>query len=219
MASLKRMPDPCNKEALSWQVVTEGVRYVFQNRIILGVISLDLFAVLFGGVVAILPIFANDILKVGPKGLGILRAALPLGAWVMSLALTRLPKFRQAGKALFVSVAVFGLATLAFGLSKNYYLSLLLLFIAGAADMVSVLIRFVLVQTGPPPEMRGRVSAVSLVFIGASNELGEFESGITAGVFGTIPSVIIGGLGTLAVVGLWMRWFPEVRKIGMLEKN
>lgn len=217
--NLPRIPSARKKSALSWDVLVAGLRYIFSHRVLFGIISLDLFAVLFGGAVALLPIFANDILKVGPQGLGWLRAAPSFGAAATAFALTRLPPLKRAGPALFACVAIFGVATIAFGLSESYPLSIAVLVIAGAADMVSVVIRGVLVQMKTPPEMRGRVSAVNMVFIGASNELGEFESGITAGLFGTVPAVIIGGFGTLAVVALWMKWFPELRKIGKLAKT
>jgi MFS family permease len=215
---LPQVAPKAKKPSVSWKTLMAGVGYIFSHRLLLGIISLDLFAVLFGGAVGLLPIFANDILKVGPQGLGWLRAAPSFGAVATAFAMTRLPPLKRAGPTLFACVALFGAATIVFGLSKNYPLSLAMLVIAGAADMISVIIRGVLVQTKTPPEMRGRVSAVNMVFIGASNELGEFESGVTAGLFGTVPAVVIGGIGTLAVVGVWMRRFPEVRKIGRLEK-
>lgn len=197
--------------ATSWDTVLAGLRFVFQKKIIFGAISLDLFAVLLGGAVALLPIYANEILKVGPSGLGMLRAAPGLGATLMAIILTRLPPLQKAGKTMLACVAIFGVFTIFFGISKNYHWSLLCLFILGAADMVSVVVRGVLVQTQTPDHMRGRVNAVNLIFIGASNELGEFESGITASWFGVVPSVIIGGLGTLAVVALWTWRFPDLR--------
>lgn len=196
---------------VTWKQVIAGLRYVFQHRIILGAISLDLFAVLFGGAVALMPIYANDILKVGPTGLGILRAAPFAGSVLMALVLTRLPPIRRSGRALLVAVVVFGLGTILFGVSKNFYFSVACLVTMGAADMISVVIRHVLVQVQTPPSMRGRVSAVNLIFIGASNELGEFESGVTASWWGTVPATIIGGLGTLAVASLYAWRFPELR--------
>ncbi len=205
------------KSELSLQTLLAGIRYVFHKKLILGVISLDLFAVLFGGAVALMPVYANDILKVGPSGLGILRAAPALGGALMALALSRLPPFKNVGTTLLSCIALFGAATIAFGISESFIFSLICLFVLGAADMVSVVIRGVLVQLKTPPEMRGRVSAVNLVFIGASNELGEFESGVTARWFGTIPAVILGGLGTLAVVALWSWKFPEIRECKKLE--
>ncbi len=196
---------------LSWQTLLAGLNYVFRTKVVLGTISLDLFAVLFGGAVALMPIYANDILRVGPSGLGILRAAPAAGAALMALFFAHRPPIQRAGSAMLGCVAMFGLATILFGISHNFYFSLACLVILGASDMVSVVIRGVLVQMQTPPEMRGRVSAVNLVFIGASNELGEFESGLTAAWFGTIPAVVLGGLGTLAVVALWAWRFPEVR--------
>ncbi|HSA58074.1 MAG TPA: MFS transporter [bacterium] len=196
---------------VTWSQAVAGLRYVFQHRIILGAISLDLFAVLFGGAVALMPVFANDILKVGPTGLGLLRAAPFAGSVLTAIALTRLPPIRRGGRALFGAVAVFGIATILFGISQNFYFSILCLAVLGAADMVSVVIRHVLVQVQTPPSMRGRVSAVNLIFIGASNELGEFESGVTASWWGTVPATVIGGLGTLAVVAFYAWRFPEIR--------
>ena len=184
----------------------------------MGIISLDLFAVLLGGAVALLPVFANDILHVGPSGFGILRAAPAIGAAVMAIALAHLPPIRRAGPVLLMSIAVFGAATILFGLSRHFVLSVMCLCILGAADMISVVIRGVLVQLKTPPAMRGRVSAVNLIFIGASNELGEFESGLTAHWFGVVPAVLIGGVGTLAIVALWARRFPEIRHYGELDE-
>lgn len=195
----------------------DGLRYVFRTKTLLGVLSLDLFAVLFGGAVALLPVFANDILKVGPAGLGLLRAAPAAGGAVMALLLNRLPAMKNAGMALLSYVALFGLGTIAFGLSKNFWLSLALLFALGAFDMVSMVIRGVMVQLQTPPEMRGRVSAVNLIFIGASNELGEFESGFTAALFGIVPATVLGGIGTLVVVALWGVLFPEIRRMKTLR--
>ncbi len=200
----------------SWKTVLAGLRYVFEKKIILGAISLDLFAVLLGGAVALLPIYANVILKVGPSGLGMLRAAPGLGATLVAILLTRLAPLQKAGKTMLLCVAIFGLFTILFGISKNFVFSLICLLILGGADMVSVVVRGVLVQTQTPDAMRGRVSAVNLIFIGASNELGEFESGLTAAWFGVIPAVVIGGLGTLAVVGLWAWRFPELRNFKKL---
>ncbi|MBL7685850.1 MAG: MFS transporter [Deltaproteobacteria bacterium] len=202
---------------LSLEVLFSGLRFIFQKRLILSAISLDLFAVLLGGAVALLPIFANDILKVGPSGLGYLRAAPALGAAATALWVTSRSAMKNSGITLLSCVALFGLCTIAFALSKNFYLSLFILFILGAADMVSVVIRGVLVQTQTPPEMLGKVSAVNLVFIGASNELGEFESGVMAAWLGVIPSVIVGGVGTLCIVGIWTVLFPELRKLKRLH--
>lgn len=196
--------------------VVEGIRFVRHRPVVLGAISLDLFAVLLGGAVALLPVFARDILHVSSLWLGFLRSAPAVGAGLVSLALARWPIHRHTGHRMFAAVAIFGIATIVFGLSRNYYLSLAALFVTGAADMISVFIRTSLIQHATPDEMRGRVSAVNMLFIGASNELGEFESGITAAWFGSIPAVILGGLGTLAVVGAWMKFFPKLRTVDRL---
>lgn len=211
--------DHIEKTNLSWQSVLAGLHYVFKTRLILGTISLDLFAVLLGGAVALMPVFANDILHVGPTGLGALRTAPAVGAAAMSVLLAYRPPLRQAGPTMLACVAVFGLATILFGLSRNFWFSIGCLVVLGAADMVSVVIRHVLVQVKTPPSMRGRVSAVNMIFIGASNELGEFESGLTASWFGTVPAVVIGGLGTLAVVGLYAWRFPEIRAYDRLNAD
>ncbi|MBF0491716.1 MAG: MFS transporter [Deltaproteobacteria bacterium] len=207
------------KEKLSWSTVFAGLHFIWQKKILLGILSLDLFAVLLGGAVALIPIFANDILKIGPQGLGFLRAAPALGAASMSLFLAFREPIQKAGKSLFVAVGLFGFFTILFALSTHFYLSLFCLFSLGASDMISVVIRGVLVQTETPAQMRGRVSAVNLIFINASNELGEFESGATAAWFGVIPSVLLGGIGTLAVVALWSKFFPEMKNYGALQKN
>lgn len=187
-----------------------GVRFVWQRPVVLGAISLDLFAVLFGGATALLPIFAKDILQTGPLGLGLLRSAPAVGALTMSIVLTRWPVRRRTGPKLLGAVAVYGLATLAFGLSTHVLPALLALAVTGAADMVSVVIRQTLVQLETPDAMRGRVSAVNSVFIGASNQLGEFESGATAALLGPVGSVLLGGAGTLLVAALWVRLFPAL---------
>ena len=193
--------------------VVEGIRYVRSRPVVLGAISLDLFAVLLGGATALLPIYARDILHVGPVGLGFLRSAPAVGAFLVAFYLTHWPLRHHVGAKMFAAVAVFGIATIVFGLSVWFPLSLLALVVLGASDMVSVNIRGSLIQLSTPDSMRGRVSAVSMLFIGASNELGEFESGTTAALFGTVPAVILGGLGTLAVVGLWMKLFPPLRRV------
>ena len=185
-----------------------GVRFVWRHPIVLGAMTLDLFAVLLGGATALLPIYAKDILQCGPTGLGFLRAAPAVGALLMSMALLRWPLERRAGRQLLGSVAVYGVATLVFGLSTEITLSWLALAISGAADNVSVVIRQTLVQLETPDEMRGRVSAVNSIFIGASNQLGEFESGATAAVLGPVGSVVLGGIGTIALALTWGRWFP-----------
>ena len=203
--------------ASRYERVAEGVRFVRNRPVILGAISLDLFAVLLGGATALLPIFARDILHVGPWGLGLLRSAPAVGACLCALTLTRWPLRRHIGNTMFAVVAAFGLATIAFGLSTNFALSLFCLFVLGATDMVSVNIRGSLVQLSTPDAMRGRVSAVSAMFIGASNELGEFESGVMAALFGTIPAVVLGGIGTLLVVGGWMKLFPSLRRVDSFD--
>ena len=194
-----------------------GVLYVWSRKDILGAVSLDLFAVLLGGATALLPIFASDILRVGPLGLGLLRSAPAVGAAVMALWLAHRPLERAAGVKLFVAVGVFGLAIMAFGLSTHLYLSLAALVVLGAADMISIIVRQTLVQIRTPDAMRGRVSAVNMVFIGASNELGELESGLMAAWLGAVPAVVVGGLGTLAVAVLWAVRFPELRRVDRLD--
>jgi MFS family permease len=194
-----------------------GFAFVYSRRLLLGVLSLDLFAVLFGGVVALLPIYARDILLTGPWGLGLLRAAPALGAVTMSLLLARFPLSGNVGSRLFTAVIAFGVATIVFGVSTWLPLSLAALFVLGAADVVSVVIRFSLVQLQTPDEMRGRVSAVNALFIGTSNQLGEFESGAAAALLGVVPSVVLGGSATIAVALIWMWLFPELRKVRRLD--
>jgi hypothetical protein len=197
--------------------VTAGIAYMRRTPIVLGAISLDLFAVLLGGAVALLPIFARDILHVGPEGLGVMRSAPAVGAIVVNLLIIWRPLRKRTGHIMFACVALFGVATIIFGMSENFWLTLGALTIMGAADMVSVNIRSTLIPLATPQQMLGRVTAVEMLFIGASNELGEFESGITAAWFGTVPAVIIGGLGTLGVVGIWMWLFPDLRKVDKLS--
>jgi MFS family permease len=213
-------PPPQQREATdaSWETLVAGIRFVFDRPVVLGAISLDLFAVLLGGAVALLPIYAKDILHVGPQGLGFLRASFAVGAVTMGFLVTHLPPMRQAGKTMLWSVAGFGVFTIIFGISSNFWLSLVCLFLLGAFDMVSVVVRHTMVQLATPDEMRGRVSAVNMIFIGASNELGEFESGLTAAWWGAIPAVVIGGIGTLAVTALWAWWFPALRKFKRLDQ-
>ena len=197
----------------SWHVLLEGLRFVWKKKVILGAVSLDLFAVLFGGAVALLPAYASDILHVGPDGFGWLRAAPGIGAAIVAISLAGRPITRHVGVKMFAGVAVFGLATVVFGLSHQFFVSLAALVVIGASDMVSVYIRHMLVQLETPDGIRGRVSAVNAVFIGASNELGEFESGVTAAWWGLKPAVVVGGIASVAIAGLWMRWFPELRRI------
>jgi MFS family permease len=193
--------------------ILSGVRFVRGHPVVLGSISLDLFAVLFGGATALLPVYASDLLHAGPTGLGLLRAAPAVGAAVAAGAVSFRPIRRRVGHTMFVSVAIFGVATLVFAVSSSFVLSMIALAILGGADMLSVYIRHLLVQLETPDAIRGRVSAVNSVFIGASNELGEFESGLTAAWFGTVPAVIIGGVGTLVVAGIWAALFPRLRRL------
>jgi MFS family permease len=204
---------PERTEATRYDRVAEGVTFVRSRPVVLGAISLDLFAVLLGGATALLPVYARDILHVGPMGLGFLRSAPAAGAFSMAFALTHWPIRKRVGGKMFAAVAVFGVATIVFGLSSWFPLSLLALYILGASDMVSVNIRSSLIQLSTPDVMRGRVSSVSMLFIGASNELGEFESGTTAALMGTVPAVVAGGIGTLLVVGLWMKLFPPLYRV------
>ncbi|BAE53153.1 MFS transporter [Paramagnetospirillum magneticum] len=191
--------------------ILDGIRFVRSRPEILGSISLDLFAVLLGGATALLPIYARDILMTGPLGLGLLRSAPAMGAALSAALLAHRPPERHAGHKLFIAVAVFGLGTIVFGLSTSFPLSMAALAILGAADMVSVVLRQTLVQINTPDDMRGRVSAVNLVFITASNELGEFESGVAAALLGTVPAVVVGGVGCLLVAGVWAWRFPALR--------
>lgn len=199
------------REPVTLQSLFAGINFIWQREQVLGAISLDLLAVLFGGATALLPIFARDVLHVGSWGLGLLRSAPAIGALLVSLYLARHPIERRVGKIMLYCVALYGLATLVFALSRSFGLSLFALALTGAFDMVSVVVRQSLVQLDTPNEMRGRVSAVNSIFIGASNQLGEFESGLTAGWFGAVPSVLIGGAGTILIVALWTRLFPALR--------
>jgi MFS family permease len=205
--------------ALDDKSVWGGLRYIWLHRLLLALISLDLFAVLLGGVTALLPIYARDILAVGPFGLGCLRCAPGIGAAVVGLILAHRAIARGAGKLMLACVAGFGAAVVVFAVSTNFIVSLAALAVAGGFDMVSVVIRQTLVQIATPDAMRGRVSAVYFVFIGASNELGEFESGAAAALFGTVPAALLGGVGTLAVVALWAWMFPELRRADRLAAN
>jgi len=204
---------PETTEASRYERVAEGVRFVRSRPVVFGAISLDLFAVLLGGATALLPIFARDILHVGPVGLGFLRSAPAVGAFATAFFLTYRPIKEKVGAKMFAAVAIFGIATIVFGLSTWFPVSLVALFVLGASDMVSVNIRSSLIQLSTPDTMRGRVSAVSMLFIGASNELGEFESGTTAALLGTVPAVVVGGVGTLLIVGWWMKLFPPLLKV------
>jgi MFS family permease len=204
---------------VSLETVFEGMRFIWRNKNIFGAMSLDLFAVLLGGAVALLPVYAHEILHVGARGLGLLRAAPGAGAILMAVAAAHWPPRRHAGPAMLAGVVGFGLATVVFGLSRNFELSLAALAVCGACDMVSVVVRQTLVQLGTPDAMRGRVAAVNMVFIGASNEVGQFESGITAQWFGTVPAVVLGGVGTIAIVAAWTGIFPGLRKFSFEDKR
>ena len=199
-------------QEMSLRTVMAGFADVWREKVVLGSISLDMFAVLLGGAVALLPVYASEILKTGPWGLGLLRSAPGIGAAIMALFLAKRPIQRRAGLIMLWCVAGFGVFTILFGISRSLLLSMIALLLVGATDMVSVIIRATLVQFMTPDEMRGRVNAVDMLFIGASNELGEFESGLTAHWFGTVPAVVLGGAGTLVVIALWAWLFPELRK-------
>jgi MFS family permease len=203
--------------AASWSSVWAGLGYVWRTKVLLGALSLDLFAVLLGGATALLPMYAKDILHQGPEGLGLLRAAPSVGALFMSLALMRWPIQRRVGQKLLGAVAVFGAAILVFGVSTHFWLSMLALAVSGAADNISVVIRSTLTQLDTPDELRGRVSAVNSIFIGASNQLGEFESGAMAAWLGPVAAVVIGGVGTLLVAATWFKLFPELAQRDRLE--
>ena len=201
---------PPPREPVSLRTLLAGLEFVWRRKALLGAVSLDLFAVLLGGATALLPMFAKDILHVGPWGLGLLRAAPAVGALLISVVLTRWPLERRVGRIMLTAVAVYGACMLVFGASTSLALSLAALAVSGGADMVSVVVRQTLVQLETPNDMRGRVSAVNSVFIGASNQLGEFESGATAALLGPVGSVVAGGIGTLLVAGLWLRLFPDL---------
>lgn len=212
LALVVRYPFTPTRQASSWRDVFAGLHFVWERKVLLGATSLDLFAVLLGGATALLPIFARDILHTGPLGLGLLRAAPAVGALTMSIVLARWPLQRHVGARLLAAVAVFGLATLGFGLSSSFWLSMLMLAVTGAADNISVVTRLTLTQLETPDEMRGRVAAVNAIFIGASNQLGEFESGMTAAAFGAVGSVVLGGVGSVAIAALWWKWFPQLAR-------
>jgi MFS family permease len=201
------------REPVSLKTVLAGLHYIWAHKVVLGSISLDLFAVLLGGAVALLPAYAKDILHTGPWGLGLLRSAPSVGAGAMAILVAHRPLEKRAGALMLWCVAAFGAFTIVFGLSHNLFLSLAALVVTGAADMVSVIVRAVLVQLATPDAMRGRVNAVDMVFIGASNELGQFESGLAANWLGVVPSVVLGGVGAIIVTALWAWLFPELRRI------
>ncbi len=205
---MKILPTP--QDPISLASLFAGITFIKSRPVVLGAISMDMFAVLLGGATALLPIYARDILMTGPWGLGLLRSAPAIGALTMSMFLARHPLKQRVGRTMFFAVAVYGIATMIFAVSTSFILSLASLIILGSADVISVVIRQSLVQIGTPDEMRGRVSAVNSMFIGTSNQLGEFESGITAAWFGVVPAVLIGGIGTLLIVILWIRFFPQL---------
>ncbi|KRB62755.1 MFS transporter [Rhizobium sp. Root708] len=214
------IPKPAQKttgEAKSWDMILGGFRFIRAEKVVLGAISLDLFAVLLGGATALMPIYARDILTLGPWGLGLLRSAPGVGAIVMALFLAAYPLKHRAGVYMFIGVALFGLGTIVFGFSTNTEVSIAALALMGAADMVSVYVRESLIALWTPDQLRGRVNAVNMVFVGASNELGEFRAGTMASVFGAVPAVIVGGIGTLAVAAIWATSFPQLRKIDSLD--
>jgi len=216
-ALIPRPPQKTVAEPPTWESLSAGIRYIRGERIVLGAISLDLFAVLLGGAVALLPAYARAILDVGPWGLGFLLSATVVGSLAMGLYLTTVPIRNHAGIAMFVAAALFGAFTVVFGVSTIVWLSVVMLLLTGAADMISVYIRETLIQLRTPDWVRGRVTAVNMVFIGASNELGAFRAGMVAAVIGVVPAVVFGGLGTIAVAGLWAWWFPELRRVRHLR--
>jgi MFS family permease len=218
ISSIRITHAPAKREPVSVKSLFAGIAFIRSRSDILGAISLDLFAVLLGGATALLPVYARDILHTGPWGLGLLRAAPAVGALTMSVLLARNPLRHRVGRTMFISVFIFGIATIVFALSTSFGLSLGALAVLGAADVISVVIRSSLVQIETPDEMRGRVSAVNSMFIGTSNQLGEFESGVTAALFGTVPAVVIGGIGTMLVVLIWIRIFPKLARIDSLRQ-
>lgn len=219
ISSLHVRPGRMEHRAISTEVILAGFRYVWKAKLLLGSISLDLFVVLLGGATALLPIFAHDLLHTGPQGLGALRSAPALGALAVSIWMTFRPLLHRPGVLMFTGVAIFGGATIVFGLSRSLPLSLAALAVVGASDMVSVVIRSSMLQLATPSSMRGRVSAVNSLFVGASNELGEFESGVTAQWWGAVRAVVAGGIGALAITGIWSVLFPELRSIDQLTAD
>ncbi|SMC76936.1 MFS transporter [Rhizobium sp. RU36D] len=214
---VKKPHQRSSSKAVSWGTILAGFRFIFGEKVVLGAISLDLFAVLLGGAVALMPVFASDILTLGPWGLGLLRAAPGIGAIVVAVALASFPIRHNAGLFMFIGVALFGAGTIMFGLSETAWISIAALMLMGAADMASVYVRETLIALWTPDEVRGRVNAVNMVFIGASNELGEFRAGTMAHLIGPVPAVVFGGAGTLAVALIWALGFPQLRKIDNLD--
>src|ERR1700719_630587 len=216
MFRIKTRPQARRREPTTLKTILAGLHFIWREKLILGAISLDLFAVLLGGAVALLPVYAREILHTGPWGLGLLRTAPGVGAAIMAVLLAHRPLRGRSGPTLLWSVAGFGIFTIIFGVSRSLTVSLIALLLLGASDMISVIIRATLTQLATPDEMRGRVTAVDMIFIGASNELGQFESGVTAQWFGSVPAVILGGVGTLVVIAVWAWLFPELRQAGEL---
>jgi MFS family permease len=216
---VSRRPPASIGEPPGWGSLIAGIRFVWGQPVLLGAISLDLFAVLFGGAVALLPVYAKDILHVGTVEYGFLRSAAAVGGAAMALLLTRFPLRRKVGRTLFIAVATFGIGTVVFGLSRNYYLSLIALAVLGCADMISVYVRSNVVPLATPNTMLGRVTAVEMVFIGASNELGAFESGAVAWFIGPVLTVVLGGVATLAIAGLWIKLFPPLYRVDSLDRR
>ena len=219
VSMIKVETPPARRENATLKSVFAGIAYIRSKPAIFGAISLDLFAVLLGGATALLPVYAHDILHTNSVGLGLLRSAPAVGALSVAIFLARNPLKGRIGRTMFIAVGIFGLATIAFGLSQTFVVSLLALVVLGASDMISVVVRSTFVQLETPDDMRGRVSAVNSVFIGTSNQLGEFESGLTAAWFGAVPAVLIGGIGTLVVVTLWIRLFPQLFHVDRLVDN
>lgn len=217
VAKIEMREKPRAREPINSSTVLAGLRYIWREKLILGSISLDLFAVFLGGAVALLPVYAREILLTGPWGLGLLRTAPGVGAATMAVFLAHRPFRRKVGLIMLWCVAGFGLFTILFGLSHSLAFSLVALFFVGATDMVSVIVRGVLIQVATPDEMRGRVNAVDMVFIGASNEFGEFESGLTAQWLGVVPAVVLGGIGTIVVTAIWAWRFPELRRVEQIH--
>jgi MFS family permease len=214
------VPRPAQRttpEPGTWQTMVAGFQYIWREKIVLGAISLDLFAVLLGGAYALLPVYARDILDVGPWGLGLLRAGPAIGSMAVALYLAAYPIRDHAGILMFLFVGVFGLGIIVFGVSTTAWLSILALILVGGADMISVYVREILIQLWTPDRVRGRVNAVNTVFVGASNELGEFRAGVSAALIGTVPAVVFGGVGTIVVTALWFWWFPELRRARHLD--
>lgn len=216
MLRVKLKATPAVREVVSWKTVLAGLRYIWEHKIVLGSVSLDLFAVLLGGAVALLPVYAKDVLHTGPWGLGLLRCAPGIGAGAMAILLAHRPLRHKAGRTMLWCVGGFGVFTVLFGVSHSLVLSMVALALVGSCDMVSVVIRGVLVQLATPDEMRGRVNAVEMIFIGASNEFGQFESGVTAAWIGSVPAVILGGVGSIIITLLWAALFPDLRNVDRL---